>query len=198
MRELTKGKTEEYIKWYFEELLEAGIVNKIITEPNPIVISSAVNIAGKTYQELTYTPDIIVSWNDKRWFNTITESDKNKPFIVNLSFGINGTEIPNASLIEVKPDVHWKYARANFSMITFPLKQRMLFDNTLLFVQRVTVKKLFEHTFTPRRYLSKDKQSGLRKINFNVRTLQEFLEQTENLTKRLSKISKDEIYLIDE
>ena len=38
-RLLQKGKTEEYIKWYFEELQERGYVSAIDTDPSPIVIS---------------------------------------------------------------------------------------------------------------------------------------------------------------
>ena len=189
-RVLEKGKTEEYIKWYFEELQEKGYVHSINTNPSSIVIFEKIAVTQwVTLRQRVYTADFEIIWTILgmvKWCNLQYSTDAiRKPFI----------SYNDSTLIEVKPNVSYRLARANTSMVTFPLRRNMLYQATGQYVQMVKTEDLFASTFTPKRYLLTDKTGKPRTIHFHTRTLDEYLQLTDNLTKPMpgSKWDRDEI-----
>jgi len=179
-RALLKGKTEQYIKWYFQELKERGYVHEIDDSPSSIVISEEAKITDwVTLKQRVYTPDLLIVWTNEgqaKWCNTMFSKDEmRKPFVCYV----------DTTLVEVKPDVPYNLAKANTSMVAFPLRQVMLYNMTSMYVQMLKVKDLFAATFTPRRYLFTDKTKANRTIHFHTRTLDEYLTLTNDLTKPL-------------
>ena len=214
MKEKRKGDTELYIQWYFEELREAGYINEIILSPTPIQINRDEYPAHNVkISNTVYTPDLQVAWNGTTgfiWFNLMFNhngSDFKKPFVVNnMSDRVGGS--PFTTLLEVKPDVVSKFMTKSSSAISFPYRQKLVYFQTSLYVQLVRPIELFTETFTPQRYLKTNKlnsdfkkvktRNELRTIKFPVRSLKEYLELTENITKPLTWIEKSGIRIIDD
>jgi hypothetical protein len=76
-------------------------------------------------------------------------------------------------LIEIKPI----FDQNNMTRLAI-INQKWVMEKHGLFVNIVIPDKLFENTFTPKRYLRCDASSKERKLKFsNVKSLDEFLNQ---------------------
>lgn len=189
-----KGDTEKYILWYFEELQERGFVHRITTDPPDFLMLPKRDVTtGVSLRARKYTPDLIVVWKWKEatdmWCNKVGDfSGIRKPFVVNEFF---------ITHIEVKPDVSYRVAKGATSMATFPLRRDIMFSELKTYVQLIKPQELFASTFTPARYLLTDKTKTGRKrvIHFHTRTLDEYLQLTDNLTKPIpgSKWNRNEV-----
>jgi hypothetical protein len=209
-----KGATELYIQWYFEELQEAGFVAIVITSPDSILINrDEYPATGIKIGHTNYTPDLQIEWdmenNGGIWcdsMNMIPRSEHAKPFIANDMNGHGGTSY--TTLIEVKPDVSARFAKFASSTTTFVYRQKLLYFQTGLYVQLVKPQELFAATFTPQRYMKTNKlnsefkkvktRNESRTISYPVRSLQEYLTLTENLTKPLDSLERSGIRFVED
>ena len=61
----------------------------------------------------------------------------------------------------------------NKSNSTFSIIQKVLFSEKGIYAQKIVPEKLFERTFTPKKYLKTDKSGKPRKIKWEVKLLEE-------------------------
>ena len=182
---------EVYIRWYLDELLEAGIIRDIKYQPNAIILAPSqkyswdevlkTKVNTKQSQLLegaTYTYDYRWRWvgNFKNLFTVDIESmpyfkkGSKKPYFLN-QYG------------ESHIDVKGSFANRGSNLREFEVKRKWLYFKIGLFVQKIIPEKLFEATFTPERYLYCNKLVGkLRTIHFEVKTLDMFLNQKQQNT----------------
>ena len=187
---------EEYFSWYLDDLVEAGIVKKYfkpravtLIEKKTVDIALTRSINQKTLlNQLTYTPDFVIYWEDvkdvipfiKSYYINTKEGDKCFFYYTVLKESEGGHM---QSVIDVKPNFNSSRAHSNTS---FPIKQKLMFDMYDTLVQKVicypngkkkgTRHHLFPSTFVPSRYTLTDKSLKPRKINFDYKTLNEFLK----------------------
>lgn len=178
---------EMHFYWWLEELKEERYVSHIELQPTPFPLSERVSMSFtkrlKTksqvkqftvMREHVYTADVLF------WFTEKADG------IFHVGFD---TESPNhtkqelASLktvkdfgycyVELKPS----FDQNNMTRLAV-LNQKWVMEKYGKFINIVIPEKLFEKTFTPKRYLSCDKSNKSRKIKYdNVITLNEYLKQ---------------------
>lgn len=178
------SKDELYFSWWCEELKERGIIENFTRcesyELNnglignytfkKVLKTKTVNVEKK--QTLipikVYTPDFKIVWNIEL-SNKFQESLLNihgieltKPFIV---------QGYDTSIVEIKP----QFDQNNMTRL-FKTNQAIMWDKHNIYVNMIVYQKLFEDTFTPTRFLLTTKTLKARKIEWEVRTLDEFLQ----------------------
>jgi len=187
---------EMHFYWWCEELQEAGCIESFETQPTPILLSypevleytiPMKRVADKTKQHNIlnghfYTYDSIIVWNE----------DAERLFCFNLTnyakSGFN-KKVDSKKLIsqqcvcriELKP----KFDQNNMTRLAI-VNQKWTYEKTGKFINIVIPEKLFEKTFTPKRYLLTDVSKTKRKIKFKTRSLEEFVKI--NTTEQLSLI----------
>jgi len=112
--------------------------------------------------KLTYTYDFSIEWDVQSkclLYNNISENCKDRKFFLCLQDDI--------SYIDVKGTFAGKH---NNSAVSFPIKQKLLYEKENKYVQKVIPIKLFEQTFVPSNLLN-------RKYKFNIKTSKEFLNE---------------------
>lgn len=202
-----KSREEEYFSYYLEELKQAGFVKDWGYEVNTFTLSEPVvnyyykNVRGKTVvksehllREASITADFSILWDKKAenifYLNTevpIKGSVRDIPFRVNTTVEEDG-EQKFISYVEIKA----YYEKNTSSSISFPYKQKWLYDKTGIYIQKIkpfSPKKskradtLFNLTFTPRKVINLEvyrrntskNRIGESKLNYDVKTLNEFL-----------------------
>lgn len=175
------SKEELYFHWYVEELIQAELVNSYILQPDSFVLfnelkgnfikrlKTKVKYQAKRFiGEHVYTPDGLIQWNksaiEKGVCQILTDEyklDKKIPFICNSDL---------KTYIEIKPifDYH-NMTRA------FTINQKWVYDKHGIYVQLVKPDTIFKSTFTPKRFLLTDVSKNRRKINWDVITIETFL-----------------------
>lgn len=169
---------EEYILWYFLELMEAGHVD-VITKgvsmelyPKVTYQISRSSKLGKQLKPIerillgnkSYTPDFMVKWTEKAINHKIVWDDFNYPFYIDGCF---------QSIIEVKPD----YDLKGISTREFKSTQKIAYHSLGKYIQCVIPEVLFKATFTPKRYLKCTLNSKKnRKLNYTPRTLDDWIK----------------------
>ena len=147
-----QSKEEEYFSWWLDELVQAGYVNYEEYQPAAYVLFPGLKGKKKTILRAhEYTPDWYIV------FKEIPDFFKDNLFIQN-----------NAWMIDVKGTF---VGRGNSSGITFPLNQKWMYSAHGILVEKVIPIKLFEKTFTPKRYLLTDSGTRQRKIKWKIKTL---------------------------
>ncbi len=163
---------------YFEELIEAGYVEKIQRADTFSLSPKVVNQYSEVVQmktklkeveknqvllhEHVYTPEFTVDFTHagKALFVDRVDSKKKivAPFIGDYRI-----------YIEVKPD----FDQNNMTRL-FKINQKWMWNKYNLFVNLVHPHKLFEETFTPKAYLV-NASGKKRVIHWPVRTLEEYI-----------------------
>lgn len=175
---------ERYFSWYLKELLSAGIVIQWSYHPKPFILSErTVRVYNKILKtkitskdsvilnDHQYQADFLIHWNPEwkcKIFMNIHELDgyhKDFAFIANKS--------SNFSVIDVKGSFAGLH---NNSAVTFPLDQKWVWQKYGIYVQKIVPDALFKETFTPARYLLTDQSGKARKIKFQVRTINKYIE----------------------
>lgn len=171
---------------YFEELIEAGYVEKLeraqtyaLSEPlfNRYQITKQLKTKDKVetkeqkmLHEHVYTPEFKIHWTQKGYLTftddiyLIPNEKMIKPFI---SCGSD-------SLIEVKPG----FDQNNMTRL-FVINQKWMWDKHREFVNLIQPHKLFEETFTPKAYLTTP-TGKQRVIHWKVRTLEQYVNSLNN------------------
>ena len=169
---------EAYVSWYLDELVEADYVLDYQAQPKSFTLSPKRTFkwteklktkekdrVSTLLQEHVYTADFSVKWGDtggvfiKNVNNT--RLDRDAPFLSGPS---------GVSIIEVKPS----FDRNNMTRL-FIINQKWMYDKYGIYVHKVIPQKLFEATFTPKKYLLTDTGKQKRKIKFATRTLEEYV-----------------------
>jgi hypothetical protein len=182
---------EMHFYWWCEELINAGYIESVLTQPLEFQLSGAIGeryikpmkkVEDKVMEKIVmnphiYTPDVQVKW---------TEKAENIFFIRFPQFRIgNNKELLNLikadcdmiSLIELKPI----FDQNNMTRLAV-INQKWVMDKFKVFVNIEIPEKLFDKTFTPQRYLMCDVSTAKkRKINYkNIISLNEFLTNNES------------------
>jgi len=182
------SKEEEYMKIYFEELLEAGIISKIIYQPTPFSLFGKItymlekklktksNFISKTLiNDHIYTSDFKVIWN--------------KEIPVSSKFHRDMMDVPcelppflshnNECWIEVKS---W-WDNNNMTRLFTSRTQPWVYQKFGIYVNLIKVPDIFKETFIPTKILDdfyykvggKKFNKGDKKYKFEYRTLNEYL-----------------------
>lgn len=167
---------------YFEELIEAGYVEKIeraesirLSERLENKYTQIVEMKTKTKEveknqvlldEHVYTPEFVITWTQEGselFVDSFVGSNGkfNKPFI--KTYGYN-------TFIEVKPG----FDRNNMTRL-FVINRKWCWDKHKIFINLVQPHKLFEETFTPKAWLT-TATGKQRVIHWKVRILEEYVK----------------------
>lgn len=185
------SQEELWMQIYFEELMEAGIIDEIIYQPAPFILSPKVEvdiivpmktkekIVTKTLiQEHIYTPDFMVMWTNKApsklvQFLGILEN-KIPPFIKH--FGGNNYGF---SIIEVKAS----WDSNNMTRIFTARTQPWIYQESGRYINLIKLPDIFKETFIPTKLRenfyykvnTKKAKIGDPKFTWTYRTLTEYI-----------------------
>lgn len=173
---------ELHFLYWVEELMEIGIVESIERAPSYILTEGWVNVyslpnkrktQGTPKQQVllrpsVYTPEFIITWSKKAlekfvWEEGTSRFDK---LFIGKKVGLK-----TCTWIEVKPHFNMRGKTT-----LFVNNQKFLFKIHGIYVNLVKIPDLFEHTFVPVKYL-KTATGKEKKINFEIKTLNEYLTQ---------------------
>jgi hypothetical protein len=177
------SKEEEYFFWYVEELQEAGFIDNIKYQPKPFPLfdgakytfnkqlkTKSKSVTRTLLKPHQYQADFLLGWSDIAidvFFAVNSNTDMLKlPFYAYLLTKNDEYR----SVVDVKGTFNQNDAWRRFS-----IEQKWVWDKYQIYVQKIIPQKLFKDTFTPSRYLLTDKSGKPRKINWEIRTLAEFI-----------------------
>lgn len=188
MNQIYDSKEEEYFTWYLDELKENGIIKDYMYHPvkfdliSPTCYSTIKDTRRgvESVQRIlchahTYTPDFHVIWDinhdvyDKfcrLLKNGIMHGKTKIPFIVQDHPMIMSTFIDTKGVFNMR----------HSDIAIFNLKRSLLMEKHGVHVQKVIPVNMFKRTFTPERFLKCDKINKKRRINYKVRSLEQFIE----------------------
>jgi len=221
------NKIEQYFQWWLNEMVDNGYVQRYIREPESIrVLNTATygrlkrfkskekiveefNIFGK----IDYTYDYLIIWDKKAeylFYEEVLPSQVfqfGKPIFIahktNLQMGTEAKDImldQIVSYVDVKPtnSVMQRGGKVS-SAVSFPLKQRMIWDNYKKYINKVVPmpmagtgysSALFIKSFIPQRYLLTDGGKQLRKIKYKITSLPEYIRVKTAYINNLLKNTK--------
>jgi len=179
---------EMHFYWWCEELQEKGFIKSIELQPEAFKLSDKkevlyrlkmIKVEDKILSKPIinaheYTPDVKITWDRRKSLDKFIFSF-NSPFI---NFGKERIDLikcchKGITYIELKPE----YDQNNMTRLAV-LNQKWVLDKMDIFVNIIIPEKLFEKTFTPKRYITCDNSSRKRKIEYeNVVFIEQFLEQ---------------------
>lgn len=176
---------EKYFSWYLDELKDTGYIENYEAQPESYVLSEPAFynhakqlktktklIVKKLIREHIYTADFRIVWAEKArglFFNKLIDPiDLSKvPFVSNYY---------SVSTVEIKP----AFDQNNMTRL-FAINQKWMYQKQGVYVQKIVPVKLFEKTFTPKKYLTTDKSGKPRKLKYKPTSLEEFLcQKTQN------------------
>lgn len=204
---LDRGKydsdEEVYFSWWINEMVEAGMITKVIYQPKPFLLSETASfdfievMKTKTKQRTInvlqdhyYTADWLIVWASKTHLkihasfdDKINESIKRFDFISQY----NNKKDYYFSVIDIKGTFAGQH---NSTAITFPINQKWVYNKYNIYIQKVitkpqiSIKKgtitpknaLFLKTFVPGRFLVTDGMTKARKIRYNFMNIDEYLQ----------------------
>lgn len=205
-----KNNLEWYAEMYFDELKDNGFLEKWEREVNTFFIYDNAKINKldlKSFkklrykevnllQKLSYTADYTLTWSEKAnlyFHETIVDGklNYNAKFISCL---FDGNIV---SFVDIKPPAKAsRFTGSLSSSATFPIIQKLIYDSLGVFINKIipmpmsgsgVSTALFNNTFTPRRYLFTDGGSAIRKQNYKVFTIQDFIAKR---TKEINYVNK--------
>lgn len=183
------SKEEMYFSWYLDELKEKGYIKDysrsltytLSESKGESYIKPMKRVSDKTltYSYLRgheYTPDFFVIWTPKALGVFIKDDsnfmDKmtNYPFMTYIK--TENKEMKICSEIEVKP----MFDQNNMTRLAM-INIKWLYEKEGILTTVAKPQKVFKDTFTPNRYLTTDKSGKGRKINWKVKTLEDFINK---------------------
>ena len=150
------SKDEQYFYWYCQELIKFGLIEEWFFHPDSYELFNQKNMYG--LKKHVYTPDFKILWRQSARKLFLKSSDVK-------NFFTTRRKESDFSIIEIKPSFDIWHSIREFS-----INQKWVYAVYNIYVQKVVVKKCFEKTFTPKRYLV-----GKRKINWKIKTIEEFI-----------------------
>ena len=173
MNKSYRSKEEYYFQLYLDELVQAGYVAKYSYEPRSYEIypkqtyaaTNQLKTKTKTIEKhllasLTYTPDYQIEWTPKA-------HQFSSPYSLESTFWCDEDLY---SHIDIKGSWNRNESHTKFSII-----QKAMWNKLGIYVQKIEPKKLFRDTFTPKKYLLTDKTNKARKIAWETKTLEEYV-----------------------
>lgn len=170
---------------YFEELIEAGYVEKLeraqtypLSERLLNCYTQVVQMKTKAkevekqqvlLEEHVYTPEFMINWTHAGATLFVDRILKNSTKKLDASF-IGSYK----TLIEVKPG----FDQNNMTRL-FKINQKWMWEKYQLYVNLIQPHKLFEETFTPKAYLTTP-TGKQRVIHWEVRSLEEYVNSLIN------------------
>ena len=220
MRKVTVTKEnphEMYFKWYCEELISYGYLERVDREPEFLsVFPKQMHRVEKHYkskengsdvitmlQATNYTYDYRLVWAPKAKFLFEETFDPQgqfvfgKPIFVSHVVLLEG-ELRTVSYVDVKPHVSAAQfgGGKNASYYTFPLIQKYLFLAHKIYINKIIpihsgkqgrTTCLFATTFVPNRYMFTDKSNQERKLHYRKVSLTSFVNQRQGMIDNLLK-----------
>lgn len=183
------SKEELYFSWYLDELKQAGYVEEYYYERDSFTLCPPMrtqwNERLKTkvstrevelLREHVYTSDFTIRWNMGSmgiFFDDPVDGCEFKPYFIAEYY-----QDEWGTYIESVVDVKSKYGHQNMNRL-FSVNRKWVYMAYDRFINKVIPEDLFKRTFTPERYLYTDKKGSTkkRKIDFHVRTLNEYLKE---------------------
>ena len=200
-----KSSEEMYFSWWLEELVEIGYILDYKYEPEPIILSEAVNVEyaevkkrvvnikkHKLLHEKSYTFDFEILWdlNSEGVFYNSFYGDVRigKPTL--YPFEVGNVIYPR-SRVEIKGE----WDNSNMTRL-FKSNQKTAFDKKGIYVSLTKMPSLFKETFTPKRFLMTDKNVRERVIHWDVVSSSDYIksqkEMTDDMIDRYRKIFANE------
>lgn len=174
---------EMYFIWWLEDLKKQGYIKEYKrSKTYELFEKEFYRFKGIKNEKLKlllqgheYTPDFVILWNEKAehlfycYHNNVT--------IVNCHFIIVNQH--PVSIVEIKGILNQKHDK-NGSLAKFSVNRKWMFQNRNIYVELIEIQKLFIQTFTPSRYLITDKGLTKRKINWKIRSINDFVNIKKN------------------
>ena len=194
---------ELYISWYLEELKQNGFILNYKYEPDSFILGNDdvksrkleyIQLQTKVSRKESfptllqghkYTPDFKILWNEVARNMFFIEHVKidyiNIPFTIYKSLN---------SIIEVKPNS----GKHRGSKDKTNISRKWVMDKYDLYVEQIMYEVLFNTTFYPTRFITKDGRrmsSQIRHSTQNkMRTLNEYLLSRESVNKKVDKLKQ--------
>jgi len=181
-----ESNEEMHFTWWLEELKEAGYVKQFtraqsftLSEPvqyDILVPRKKVDDKFEKRELLSghiYTPDFFILWDKPARGTFIRPAEYPMlPEWKDIPFPAKYDEVIDEyfSLVEIKP----AFDQNNMTRL-FIINQKWMMDKFGLYVIKIIPKKLFQHTFTPSRYLITDKSNKPRLLDYKTTSLQEYV-----------------------
>lgn len=186
---------ELYFYWWVKELIEAGFIEKYVPHPTVYNLSEELKLpyhkpmkrvaAKEMWKTIIngheYTPDAGIVWNDNA-VGIFTYNLDQSPYMhlesnvpTSRDYFDKIVSKRNKAIIEVKP----AFDQNNMTRLAI-INQKWVLDKYNKFVNIIVPQKLFNETFTPKRYLLTNLSGKKREIKFKVRTLEEFVTLKKN------------------
>lgn len=211
------GSWEEvYFLWFCEDLKRQGLIKRIIHNSDEDLTQPV--IAGKKklsliipsdkaktknpmpkfeerslLQPMVYTPDYKLEFSENTQFLLVD------PYLVDTgALFMASTEDSSLEVfVEIKPSITFKgqSVGSHDSMRRFSVVQKVVFDMKGQYINLVKSPEIFKQTFIPTRFFFCDKKSSQRrKINYPVKTLDNFIKDRKEFLRIVSsnQIKKDE------
>lgn len=204
---------ELYFEWWLLEMQSAGYVVDFIREPEQLLVMDSATYGRykrfKTkekeveefnlFPKIQYTYDYKIIWNEKAEYLFYEEALKGEVFLFGNPVFIAHRDKENRvySLVDVKPTNSVQRMGGKVSSaITFPLKQRMLWERDRLYINKVVPmpmsgtgfsSALFIKTFVPQRYLLTDGGGQRRKIKWPTVQLKDYVHKKVTYIENLLK-----------
>lgn len=174
---------ELHAYWWFKELKENGYIDEIIPHPQSFNLSRKFiveytkvmkKVPSKTIEKTImhphgYSCDFKIVWNKKALESVIFDSMLT-PITSTRSTHFDRLMAHKLiSFIEVKP----VFDQNNMTR-AFMINQKWVMEKYSTYINLFVPPKIFKKTFTPKRYLLTDVSKTTRKINFPIKSLQEF------------------------
>lgn len=190
-----KSLTELYFSYYIDELVDAGFISQWWYEKDTFKLADSVHYHYEQYnkkatkviekkelllRKASITADFTILWNDSSLNVFIRQLDvSNSPLVCKI------TDIPFKgnnwySYIETKGE----YEGNTSSSISFPYKQKWVYQLHNIYIQKIQPFILFEKTFTPTKVMKlstykrdgKYGKKGQSSLKYEPRTLKEYLD----------------------
>ena len=221
MKKTEKNQLELYFEWWLVEMQSLGYINNFVREPETQTVMEAGEYGRykrfKTkekeveqfnlFPKITYTYDYKIIWNKSAeflFYEEIMEQSiflfSKPPFIASREASLIEGDEYIVSYVDVKPtnSVQQRGGKVS-SAISFPLKQRMLWERDRTYINKVVPmpmagtgynSALFVKTFVPQRYLLTDGGKMRRKIKYKTTSLKEFVNTKTIYINNLLKNTK--------
>lgn len=210
-----KNTLELYFEWWLLEMQGAGYIKSFLREPESIVAIGAAEYGRykrfkskekeielfNLFPKYEYTYDYKIIWNESAQYVFYEEVLPSNVFQFGKPAFIahkEGDEV--ISLVDVKPtnSVQRQGGKVS-SALTFPLKQRMIWERDRIYINKVVPmpmsgtgfnSALFIKTFTPQRYLLTDGGGQRRKIKWKAVSMKDYVNEKVTYINNLLKNTK--------
>lgn len=182
-RDIPYESNEElwFLMWAFE-LKEIGYIENIeraesfkltdslVREYTKIIRKRVVIRQEVLLNGSSYTPEFKIKWKLLEANKMLNHVDAS-PIVYK----------PNSLLILTKNTISYIEVKANFdnnnmTRIFQQHTQKQMWDKHNIYVNLIKIPSLFKETFTPKEYLITPKTKQVKKVNFEIRTVEQYLE----------------------